>query len=78
MCQPPGSPDLSPLDYYFWAHLKGGLEQCETRLDLRLGIQRRYAQLQSSTKETLDTIVESFYRRLLRCIHAQGGHFEVS
>ena len=69
--QPAASPDLSPLDWFFWSNVV----ECA---ELRAAVLARYGEVAETVGPTLARIHESFYRRCQQCIKAGGGHFELS
>ena len=72
---PPRSPDLSPLDYFLWRHLKSVVYQNRPRTldDLKDAI---ITECQIITTETLIRVKDSFIKRIDACIQAEGGQFE--
>ena len=76
--QPAASPDLSPLDWFFWSQLKDGLPQCANVVELRAAVLARYGEVAATCGPTLARVHESFHKRCQLCIKAHGGHFELS
>lgn len=72
---PPRSPDLNPLDFYFWGYAKDFVYQIAptTRADMMDRIRRA---CRTVTQETLVEITQNFRQRLTLCLNNQGGHFE--
>jgi len=72
---PARSPDLTPLDYYLWGHLKSKVYETQPRTldELRNRIQQA---ANSIDKETIHRAVTHFYNRLAFCQEAQGLQFE--
>jgi len=72
---PPRSPDLSPLDYFLWGHLKSVVYQNRPRTldDLKDAI---ITECQKITTETLIRVKNSFIKRIDACVQAEGGQFE--
>ena len=72
---PPRSPDLNPLDFYFWGYAKDFVYQIAptTRADMMDRIRRACCTV---TQETLVEITQNFRQRLTLCLNNQGGHFE--
>lgn len=72
---PPRSPDLNPLDYFFWGHLKNVVHEQQINtleeLDARLN-----AAYQTVTPATIQRSIASIVRRAQLCIEQQGGYFE--
>lgn len=73
---PPRSPDLNPLDFYFWGHLKQ-LVYCEEINNIQHLTERINNSLAYITNNgDMAEINNSVIRRCQACIRAQGGHFE--
>lgn len=72
---PPRSPDLTPLDFFLWGHLKSVIYKTQPTdlADLR---QRIVHQCSLITPETLQKAREEFENRLYYCLQQNGGHFE--
>lgn len=72
---PARSPDLNPLDFFFWGYcneqvyrtLPEDLEDLETRL--------RYA-VWSIDEGTMQNVQANLLRRMRACVRMDGGHFE--
>ena len=71
----PRSPDLSPLDYFLWGHLKSVVYQNRPRTlgDLKNAIM---TECQKITTEILNRVKDSFVMRIDACINAEGEQFE--
>lgn len=74
---PPRSPDLTPLDFYFWGHMKDLVyqEEIETEAQLRERILDATNQIRND-RNLLVSIYDNWNRRVRACIHANGRHFE--
>lgn len=74
---PPRSPDLNPLDYYFWGHLKQLVYHVEitTRQQLLDRIEDAANSIRNDPN-IIRRVTESLVRRCEACIQAEGGHFE--
>lgn len=72
---PPRSPDLNPLDFFLWGHMKNYVysETVNTIEDLEDRIQEAVA---SVTPEMLNDVQRSMLRRARVCIQNGGRHFE--
>lgn len=72
---PPRSPDLSPLDYFLWGHLKTKIyaTQPDSLEDLR---QRIINECRLVTPEMLQNVRQRFEQNLYNCMDAGGQHFE--
>lgn len=72
---PARSPDLTPLDYFLWGHIKEYVykEQINTREELEERITEAIATI---TPEMIIKTTNSLLRRAQLCIDCNGGHFE--
>jgi len=72
---PPRSPDLTPLDFFLWGHLKTVVykNQPENILDLKCKIVEACQQI---TREMFENVREAFEQRLYHCLTNNGAHFE--
>ena len=74
----PGSPDMTPLDFYLWGHLKSLV--CETLIQSEQDfIGRIIIEASARISETLgvfDRVRQLLHRRLNACIGTDGRHFE--
>jgi len=74
---PPKSPDLTPLDYYLWGHMKTLVY--ETKVDSRAPLRRRIFAAAEQIKNHPHNIAcatGSLKIRAENCIAAGGAHFE--
>jgi hypothetical protein len=74
---PPRSPDLNPLDYFLWGHLKSLVYEQEVpnRPELHQRITDGCVAIQT-TDGVFERVRHSLTRRLQTCIDVQGRHFE--
>ena len=74
---PPRSPDLTPLDFYLWGHLKSLVykKKINSREELIQQI-KEAAQVIMSNPGVLMRATQSVIDRARKCISANGGHFE--
>lgn len=74
---PPRSPDLNPLDFYLWGHLKQLVYNVPitTREQLLERIQNAANEIRNDPN-VLARVCDSLVRRCHVCIRAEGGHFE--
>ena len=72
---PPRSPDLTPLDFFLWGHLKSIVYKTEPRdlEDLKRRITAACRELQA---EVFRNVREEFENRLYHCLENNGQHFE--
>lgn len=72
---PARSPDLTPLDFFLWGHLKNKVYATQpTSLDdLRRKI---VSECRRITPEILQNVRSAFELRLYHCVGVNGGHFE--
>ncbi len=72
---PPQSPDLNPLDYFFWGYGLSFVERESPRsLDQLMDVIERWCAVLE--KEDILSGVQSINRRLVFCQQAEGGHFQ--
>lgn len=74
---PPRSPDLTPLDYYFWGYMKQKVYAVPiiSRNQLKERIVAAAAEISANHSEIRRT-TKSMSFRALACITANGSHFE--
>lgn len=72
---PPRSPDLNPLDFFFWGYLKDCVYvEDPTSPDV---LRRRIeAACDSLSSQQLESAARSLVKRCQMCIGVEGGHFE--
>lgn len=73
---PARSPDLTPLDFYLWGHMKNEiykLDPPENELVLR---QRVINELAAMNRNTLRKVVSSVLKRCQKCLEQDGRHIE--
>lgn len=72
---PPRSPDLSPLDYFYWGYLKNRVFETQPA-DLN-ELRDRIVQCSNSiSPEILQKVIDDFYIRLGHCQAVEGHQFE--
>ena len=74
---PPRSPDLTPLHYYLWGHMKTLVY--ETKVDSRAALHDRIFAAADRKRNHPNNIVSATQSLLMcaeNCIAAGGGHFE--
>ena len=73
---PPRSPDLSPLDFFFWGVIKDRVyTEKFTKIDeLKATITREVAIIDND-KLLCEKVCASVTKRVQECIEANGGHF---
>jgi DDE superfamily endonuclease/Helix-turn-helix domain (DUF4817) len=71
----PRSPDLTPLDFYLWGHLKNKIYKSEIKNidDLKTRITE---EIKSVSTETLNSVFLNIVKRMNLCIAVNGSHFE--
>jgi hypothetical protein len=74
---PPRSPDVNPLDFYLWGHLKTLVYSNPTPdVDtLRQPVEQGCASIRR-VDGLCERIRQSLMRRAQHCVAAGGGHFE--
>lgn len=72
---PARSPDLTPLDFFLWGHVKNIVYAvpCDTDEEMQ---QKIITAFRSITPQMLRNTEECMLRRTELCIERQGGHFE--
>ena len=72
---PPRSPDLTPLDFFLWGHLKSVVFTTRPRTldDLKNRISNEMAKIDASV---IQRAQESVLHRCRKCIEQNGGQFE--
>jgi len=74
---PPRSPDLTPLDYYLWGHIKK--LAYESKVDSRAALRDRIFAAAEHIRNHPNNIASATQSLLMcaeNCIAAGGGHFE--
>ena len=74
---PPRSPDLTPLDYYIWGHMK--MLVYETKVHSRTALRARIFAVAEQIRNHPDRIASAIQSLLIRaenCLANGGGHFE--
>ena len=74
---PPRSPDLTPLDYFFWGHMKSLVYETpvESEMDLLARIAAAAGDI-SDDHRMVAKVHHSLERRCTSCITVNGRHFE--
>lgn len=72
---PPRSPDLTPMDFFFWGHVKNRVyvDRPENLQDL---MERIRQEANAVTPEMIQNAVNAVYHRVGRCQMANGEQFE--
>lgn len=73
---PPRSPDLTPLDFYLWGHIKNQVYDTPVNNveDLRIRVQTALEQL--DREEVRRAATSEIEARVLRCLEQNGRHIE--
>lgn len=75
LCHPPYSPDLAPCDFFLFPKIKLGLR--DTRFNSPEDARNAYLQaVEDLPKEEYRECYKSWFRRMNRCIEANGEYFE--
>ena len=77
VARPPRSPELTPMDYYLWGHIKTLVY--ESKVDSRAALRRRVfvaAQHIRNHPHNISSATESLLKRTKNCMATGGGHFE--
>ena len=72
---PARSPDLTPLDFFFWGHLKTKVYTTKPN-DLEDLRERIVRESRLITPEMLQAVREKFEHNLYHCMEVGGGHFQ--
>jgi transposase len=72
---PARSPDLTPLDYFLWGHLKNKVF-VTIPADLNELRGRIIEECASINQEMLQNVIDKFYYNLAHCQTVGGGHFQ--
>lgn len=72
---PPRSPDLSPLDYFFWGYLKNKVYETKPN-DINDLTQRILHEAAEVPPEILRNFMDGYFNRLAHCQTAMGEQFE--
>ena len=73
----PRSPDLTPLDYYLWGHMKTLVY--ETKVESRAALHNRNFAAAEHIRNHPDNVActtQSLLMRAENCLATGGGHFE--
>ncbi|EGI66419.1 hypothetical protein G5I_05054, partial [Acromyrmex echinatior] len=70
---PPRSPDLAPLDYFYWGYLKMKLDanHPQTIPELKEEIRRTINEI---SPQLCQNVIENFVKRMNVCKQSRGGH----
>ena len=71
----PRSPDLTPLDFFLWGHLKNIIYKTPIQ-DLTELRRRINNEIKSISTETLNNVFLNIVKRMHLCIESDGDHFE--
>mgnify|MGYP001047299604 CR=1 FL=1 len=71
----PRSPDLTPLDFFLWGHVKNIIYKSPVKnlIELKTRINN---EIKSISKETLCNVFLNIKKRMQLCIESDGDHFE--
>ena len=74
---PARSPDLTPLDYFFWGHVKNKLYENNHHYENIEELKVKIREICNGiTRETLEKVINDYYQRLCDCLTVEGKHFE--
>lgn len=71
---PPRSPDLNPMDFFLWGHLKDRVY--ETTVDTIEELRHRINVATEDLREQFPQVSGNWIRRAQLCVEKQGQHFE--
>ena len=71
----PQSPDLSPLDFFFWGYCKENVYRSNPECinELRCNVKNIMSEISAAT---CSKVIRNFEKRVHNCILRQGDHFE--
>ncbi|RZC32685.1 hypothetical protein BDFB_015212 [Asbolus verrucosus] len=74
---PPKSCDLTPCDFFLWPYIKNSIyTTLVNNLEkLRHHITNKIEEI-NNTLNILESVINSFKRRVLKCFQEEGGHFQ--
>lgn len=72
---PPRSPDLSPLDFYFWGHLKSLVYATPVQSREEL-LNRVTTEITRISRYQIGRATAEVEARILKCLENNGGHIE--
>ncbi|CAF3419729.1 unnamed protein product [Rotaria sp. Silwood2] len=72
----PRSPDLTPLDFFLWVHVKKNVYKTPIKhmAELKMRIDK---EIKSIPKETLCNVFSDIAKRMDLCISVDGNHFDI-
>lgn len=73
---PARSPDLTPLDFYLWGHMKNDVYSFQPPENLQELQARVEDALISVNRNTLRRATSTVVKRCRKCLHRNGGHIE--
>jgi hypothetical protein len=71
----PRSPDLTPLDFFLWGHIKNNIYKTPVK-DMDELKMRIDTEIKSISKTTLSNVFSNILKRMDLCISVDGDHFE--
>lgn len=72
---PPNSPDLNPLDFFFWGYLKDKVFKYKNRN--RNKLKENFSDcIKSIEPELIEKVIHAFPSRIEKCLKAEGEYFE--
>ena len=74
---PARSPDLTPLDYFYWPHLKNQLYQHQAEYGNLDELRAKVLEISREiTEDQIKNAINSYEKRLFMCLDNDGNHFE--
>ena len=71
---PAKSPDLNPLEFYFWLGARVREKKLKTIVELKAVVGNLVGEI---LKETLWNVADNFIKRAKMCPQQDGGHFKL-
>lgn len=73
---PARSPDITPLDFFIWGHIKNQVyaRPLTTKEDCQIRVRNAFATLEA--QDIYNATQNNVRIRILKCLEVNGGHFE--
>ena len=72
---PPSSPDMTPLDFFFWGHIKEYVYSRNPQTQPEM-VNHITDAFQTITPAMLDNVQRSILNKINLCVEVEGQHFE--
>lgn len=74
---PARSPDITPLDFYLWGHVKNEIYEFDPPENIEILEQRVRDVLSNINRNTLHRVTRKVLDKCQKCIDKNGRHFEL-